>query len=81
MRSRSAWPSSAVTSEPVRRLRGFERLTLAPGQTRTVSFTLDRKGVGFYDNTGRFVVEPGQIEVYVGNSSQASLAKAFTVTG
>ena len=71
----------ASLSQPVRRLRGFERLTLAPGQTRTVSFTLDRDDVGFYDNSGRFVVEPGQIEVYVGDSSKASMTTSFTVTG
>ena len=69
----------ASISQPVRRLRGFERFTLAPGQTRTVSFTLDRRDVGFYDNSGRFVVEPGQIEVYAGDSSKASLTTSFTV--
>jgi beta-glucosidase len=71
----------ASISQPVRRLRAFERVTLAPGATKTVSFTLDRSDVGFYDNMGRFVVEPGQIDVYVGDSSKATLTKSFTVTG
>jgi beta-glucosidase len=71
----------ASISQPVRRLRAFERVTLAPGATTTVSFTLDRNDVGFYDNMGRFVVEPGQIDVYVGDSSKATLTKSFTVTG
>jgi beta-glucosidase len=71
----------ASISQPVRRLRAFERVTLAPGATKTVSFTLDRNDVGFYDNMGRFVVEPGQIDVYVGDSSKATLTKSFTVTG
>ena len=71
----------ASISQPVRRLRGFERVTLAPGQTKTVSFTLDRNDVGFYDNSGKFVVEPGQIDVYVGDSSKATMTKSFTVTG
>jgi beta-glucosidase len=66
----------------VRRLRGFERVTLQPGQTRTVSWTLDRDDVGFYDNSGRFVVENGRINVYVGNtSSQSDNRASFTVTG
>ena len=69
----------ATISQPVRRLRDFERVTLAPGQTKTVTFTLDGSDVGFYDNSGRFVVEPGQIDVYAGDSSQASLTKSFTV--
>ena len=71
----------ASISQPVRRLRDFDRVTLQPGQTKTVSFTLDRNDVGFYDNMGKFVVEPGQIDVYVGDSSKATMTKSFTVTG
>jgi beta-glucosidase len=71
----------ASISQPVRRLRGFERVTLAPGATRTVRFTLDRSDFGFYDNDGRFVVEPGRIDVYAGDSSKADLKKSFSVTG
>ncbi len=71
----------ASISQPVRRLRGFERVTLEPGKDRTVSFTLDRSDFGFYDNRGRFVVEPGRIDVYAGNSSKADLKQSFTVTG
>src|SRR5215211_71108 len=59
----------ASISQPVRRLRGFERVTLNPGQSRTISFKLDRSDFGFYDSRGRFVVEPGEIAVYAGNSS------------
>jgi beta-glucosidase len=69
----------ASISQPVRRLRGFERVTLAPGKKTTVSFKLDRSDFGFYDNRGRFVVEPGPIDVYVGNSSKADLKQSFTV--
>jgi beta-glucosidase len=72
----------ASISQPVRRLRGFERVTLQPGQTKTVSWTLDRDDVGFYDNRGRFVVENGRINVYVGNtSSESDNKRTFTVTG
>jgi beta-glucosidase len=69
----------ASISQPVRRLRGFERVTLAPGEKRTVSFTLDGSDFGFYDNRGRFVVERGTIDVYAGNSSSANLKQSFTV--
>ncbi len=69
----------ASISQPVRRLRGFQRVTLAPKQSKTVTFTLDRSDWGFYDNSGRFVVEPGQIDVYAGNSSTAEETKSFTV--
>jgi beta-glucosidase len=72
----------ASISQPVRRLRGFERVTLQPGQMKTVSWTLSRDDVGFYDNTGRFVVENGRINVFAGNtSSQSDNRASFRVTG
>jgi beta-glucosidase len=70
----------ATVVQPVRRLRGFERVTLAAGASKTVSFTLTPEDVGFYDNAARFRVEPGRIEVYVGASAAATLSASFTVT-
>jgi beta-glucosidase len=69
----------ATISQPVRRLRGFERVTLNPGEARMVRFTLDKSDFGFYDNRGEFVVERGQIDVYAGSSSDADLKQSFTV--
>jgi len=69
----------ASISQPVRRLRGFERVTLNPTQSQTVTFTLDKSDFGFYDNRGKLVVEPGQIDVFAGNSSSADLMRSFTV--
>jgi beta-glucosidase len=67
--------------QPVRRLDGFQRVTLNPGQTKTVTFTLGPAEIGFYTNTpGQFVVEPGPVDVYVGDSSAAGLHAQFTVT-
>jgi beta-glucosidase len=65
--------------QPVRRLDGFQRVTLNPGQTRTVSFTLDNSTLGYYDNSGRFVLEPGAFDVYVGDSSVGGLPGQFSV--
>jgi beta-glucosidase len=70
----------ASISQPVRRLRGFERVTLDPGQTTTVNWKLDRSDVGFYDNSGNFVVEPGRIDVFAGDSSaDDGQTNSFTV--
>jgi beta-glucosidase len=69
----------ARLSQPVRRLRGFERVTLQPGASKTVEFTLDQDDWGFYDNDGRFVVESGRIVLYAGDSSAATLKAGFTV--
>jgi beta-glucosidase len=72
----------ASISQPVRRLRGFKRVTLQPGQAKTVSWTLGPDDVGFYDNRGRFVVENGRINVWVGDSSTVTDGKqTFIVTG
>jgi beta-glucosidase len=49
-------------------------------EKQTITFTLDRSDFGFYNNRGRFLVEPGQIDVYAGDSSAASLTQSFTVT-
>ncbi len=65
-------PVASSLEQPVRRLRAFQRVTLAPSQTTTVSWPLTRDDVGYYDNGGRFVVENGTIEVYAGDSSSES---------
>ncbi len=65
--------------QPVRRLDGFQRVTLKPGQTQKVTFTLGPANLGFYDNQGQFTVEPGGFDVYVGDSSAGGLHGQFTV--
>jgi beta-glucosidase len=65
--------------QPVRRLDGFQRVTLRPGQTRTLTFHLGRAELGYYDNDGHFRVEPGAFDVYAGDSSAATLHGTFTV--
>jgi beta-glucosidase len=65
--------------QPVRRLDGFQRVTLAPGQAKTVTFHLGPANLGFYDNQGHFAVEPGGFDVYVGDSSVGGLHGQFTV--
>jgi beta-glucosidase len=55
--------------QPVRKLEGFQRVTLAPGQTKTVTFTLGPQNLGFYNEQGQFVVEPGPFDLWVGDSS------------
>jgi beta-glucosidase len=71
----------ASIAQPVRRLRGFRRVTLAAGQGTTVTFAVGTDDVGFYDNQAKFVVETGTIEVYVGNSSDTDQKATFTVVG
>ena len=65
--------------QPVRRLNGFQRVTLAPGQTKTVTFTLGPSNIGFYNNQGQFEIDSGTVSVYVGDSSAGGLPGQFTV--
>ena len=65
--------------QPVRKLEGFRRVTLAPGQTKTVTFRLGRQNLGFYDNQGQFVEEPGPFDVWVGDSSDNGQHATFTL--
>ena len=61
--------SDTTILQPVKRLEGFQRVTLTPGETKTVTFTLGPQNLGFYNEQGRFVVEPGPFDLWVGDSS------------
>lgn len=71
----------AVT-RPVKELRGFKRVTVQPGETRTVTLTLPVNMLAFYDRDFRYVVQPGTVELMVGTSSRDIHASAnVTLTG
>jgi beta-glucosidase len=73
-------PSAAVT-RPVKELKGFKRVTLMPGETRTICFELAVSQLGFYDGAMQFVVEPGPVSVMVGASSEdIRLTGTFDIT-
>jgi beta-glucosidase len=73
---------AASRVRPVKELKGFRRVTLQPGERRTLSFTLTRAELGFYDEQMRFVVEPGVFRVMAGTSSAdpSMLETSFEVT-
>jgi beta-glucosidase len=60
---------SSVTTY-VKTLRGFERVHLAPGEERTVRFTLAPRDLGLWNEENRFVVEPGTFTLMIGSSSE-----------
>jgi beta-glucosidase len=60
----------APAGEPAEQLKGFQRVALRPGQTRTVSFTLGRAAFAWWDQqAGRWTVSPGRYALMVGDSS------------
>jgi len=72
----------ASTPRPIKELKGYRRLTLNPGQTRTITFHLPVNQLAFYDNDLNLVVEPGTIEVMVGSSSEdIRLRDRFEISG
>ncbi|WP_304200902.1 beta-glucosidase BglX [Flavobacterium alvei] len=64
-------------ARPVKELKGFELIELKKGETKTVSFTLTDKELGFYDNDGNYLVEPGTFKIMVGGSSDKGLESGF----
>jgi beta-glucosidase len=61
-------PVASVT-QPVKMLRGFKRVSLAPQQSARVTFTLSANQLGFHDRNMDYVLEPGKINVMLGSSS------------
>lgn len=64
----------ASLTRPVRELKGFQRVALAPGEAQRVTFTLGAAELGFYGRGGGWRVEPGAFTVWIGGDSQADLA-------
>ena len=70
---------TASIARPVKELKGFQRITLQPGEKRNVQFVLGPEHLGFYNRDMRFVVEPGEFRVMVGANSQDVVEKTFEV--
>ncbi len=68
---------AASVVRPVKELKGFELIALKKGETKTVQFTLTDKELGFYDNNGKFLTEPGLFNVMVGWNSNEGLTSKF----
>lgn len=68
-------------SRPVRQLKGFQRITLQPGETKTVQFPLGKDELEFWSpQTKQWAVEPSTFDVWAGEDSTAALHTEFTVT-
>jgi beta-glucosidase len=67
-------------SLPVRQLKGFRKLSLKPGESAQVNFTLSRNELAFWNIDMREVVEPAQATVWIGPSSVEGPGANFTIT-
>lgn len=66
-------------TRPVRELKGFSRVSLQPGESRRVEFTLGAEELSYYGPGGKWVLEPGEFTVWVGSDSNAALEGSFQV--
>ncbi|RKQ71158.1 beta-glucosidase [Litorimonas taeanensis] len=69
---------SSVT-RPVKELKGFKRVSLAPGESKTVSLSIDKSALHFFNRSMERVVEAGEFEIMVGNSSDNVKSTTLTV--
>lgn len=67
----------ASVVRPVKELKGFLKYSLKPNESKLVEFVLTNKELGFYNNNGEFVVEPGEFDVMIGTNSENGLSGSF----
>lgn len=70
---------SSVT-RPIKELKGFQRVTLKPGESRTLTFTVGPEALQMWNDHMDRVVEPGDFEIMTGTSSVALQSTTLTVT-
>lgn len=72
----------ASLTRPVKELKGFKRVSLNAGETARVSFELGINQLGFYNRNMKYIVEPGEIKIMLGSSSEdIRLEGKFEISG
>jgi len=71
--------SATAGPRPVRELKGFQKITLQPGEARDVKIELSPAELGYYTADGRWLVEPGKYQVWISKDSASGDAAAFEV--
>lgn len=67
------------STRPVKELKGFEKISLKPGESKTVNFKITEEDLKFYNTALKFVAEPGDFKVYVGGNSRDVMEAAFVL--
>jgi beta-glucosidase len=68
------------STRPVKELKGFEKISLKPGESKTVSFKITEEDLKFYNTALKFVAEPGDFKVYIGGNSRDVMEAKFALT-
>jgi beta-glucosidase len=69
----------ASVARPVKELKGFQIVELKSGESKKITFNLTEKELGFYDNSGNFIVEEGAFKVMVGGNSESVISDEFSL--
>ena len=70
---------AAHIARPVKELKGFKRINLKVGESKTVQFTINRKTLQYYDADGAPQMEPGEVTVFTGPNSRDTQETVLTV--
>jgi len=70
---------TASVTRPVKELKGFARLELAPGEEREVTFAVPTAELGFIGLENKYVVEPGRFKLWIGPDSTSGLEGEFEI--
>ena len=70
---------AASLVRPVKELKDYQRVTLAPGEDMEIRFRLAKKDLGFYDNEGKYRLESGLFRIFAGGSSRETLEQELRV--
>ncbi|MNY07351.1 Periplasmic beta-glucosidase precursor [compost metagenome] len=68
------------STRPVKELKGFQKISLQPGETKTVSFKITEEDLKFYNTTLKFTAEPGDFHVFIGGNSRDVMETKFTMS-
>ena len=66
-------------TRPVRELKRFQKIELAPGATQTVTFNLHYDDFKYYDSQKNYAVEPGAIDLFIGSNAEAELKSSILI--
>lgn len=71
---------TASIVRPMKELKGFKKITLAPGESRSVTIELDKKDMGFYDDDAIYHLENGRFKLFIGGNSRDLLETEVYLT-
>jgi len=71
---------AASLVRPVKELKGFRKVNLAPGRKEDVKFVLRKQDMGFFDNEGKYRLEDGLFRIYAGRNSEDCLVKEIRLS-